>query len=359
MLAGAEALVVEAEQLAAGTSIDDAKLPERWQALDRRIRTPALTRRFEAALSVIEQRRLAQIRAADQETHAARQQLHTLLHTAEQALAAGQLQTARAAAEEIRTRRPGAGLLPKPTLQRLSRLTQQLKEFEGWESFGQHQARIQLCERAEAAATLTLDAPQPCGSKCRNCATNGALSTSSTGAYPRRCGNASTAPARKPMRPPPGILRSRRHCKSRHASSARTSSRPPSAHVPTLLVEPRDWRAIERWLRETDRRWRDGDLGSVEPKAWKSLDARLQRCPCAVARCAVRGARPGEGASRGVDRGSHGAGSQSVGSRCAGAGQGDPGQMAGAGEGTGACAARRARALGAVSRRVRRGLRSA
>jgi hypothetical protein len=34
-LAGAEALVIEAEQLAAGTSIDNAKLPERWQALER------------------------------------------------------------------------------------------------------------------------------------------------------------------------------------------------------------------------------------------------------------------------------------------------------------------------------------
>ena len=120
-LAGAEALVVEAEQLAAGTSIDNAKLPERWQALERSVRTPALTRRFEAALIVIEQRRLAQIRAAKQETDGARQHVHGLLHAAEQALAAGQLQAARAAADEIRARKPDAGLLPKPTLQRLSR----------------------------------------------------------------------------------------------------------------------------------------------------------------------------------------------------------------------------------------------
>jgi hypothetical protein len=46
--------------------------------------------------------------------------------------------------------------------------------------------------------------------------------------------------------------------------------------VPTLLVEPRDLRAIERWLRETDKGWREGDLGSVEPGAWKKLDARLK-----------------------------------------------------------------------------------
>src|SRR5262249_17770549 len=159
-IASAEALVVEAEQLAAGTSIDNAKLPERWQALDRRIRTPALTRRFEAALIVVEQRRLAQIRAAEQETHSARQQLHGFLHTAEQALAAGQLQAAQGAAEEIRKHKPGAGPLPKPTLQRMSRLAQQLAELERWESFGQHQARVRLCERAEAAASLTADLPQ-------------------------------------------------------------------------------------------------------------------------------------------------------------------------------------------------------
>jgi hypothetical protein len=49
-----------------------------------------------------------------------------------------------------------------------------------------------------------------------------------------------------------------------------------TAHVPTLLVEPRDLRAIERWLREADRTWREGDLGSVEPGAWKKLDARMK-----------------------------------------------------------------------------------
>ena len=273
-LAGAEALVVEAEQLAAGTSIDDAKLPERWQALDRSIRTPALTRRFEAALIVIEQRRLAQIRAAEQEIHAARQQVHTLLHTAEQALAAGQLQTARAAADEIRTRRPGAGLLPKPTLQRLSRLTQQLKELERWESFGQHQARVQLCERAEAAATLTLDAPHLAVEvqKLRN--EWNALDQQHAGVpkalwerFDRACEKA-YAPAARYFAEQAALQKQARKQREEFIAAA-------AAHAPTLLVEPRDWRAIERWLRETDRRWRDGDLGSVEPKAWKSLDARL------------------------------------------------------------------------------------
>jgi len=83
-LAAAEALVTEAEQLAADTGIDNAQLPLRWQALDLAVRTPDLTRRFEAAIMVIESRRLAQMRATQQQESAARHQLHTLLHEAEQ-----------------------------------------------------------------------------------------------------------------------------------------------------------------------------------------------------------------------------------------------------------------------------------
>jgi hypothetical protein len=49
-----------------------------------------------------------------------------------------------------------------------------------------------------------------------------------------------------------------------------------AVHAPTLLAEPHDWRAIERWLRETETAWRDKALGSVEPGAWKKLDARLK-----------------------------------------------------------------------------------
>ena len=274
--AGAEALVIEAEQLAAGTSIDDAKLPERWLALDRSIRTPALTRRFEAALIVIERRRLAQIRAAEQETQGARQQVHNLLHNAEQGLAAGQLQTARAAADELRARRPAAGPLPKPTLQRLSRLMQHLKELEGWESFGQHHARVQLCERAEAAAKLTLDAPHLAVEvqKLRN--EWSALDQQHGGVVPKalwerfdRACEKAYAPAARYFAEQAALQRQVRKQREEFIAAA-------AAQTPALLVEPRDWRAIERWLRETDRRWHDGDLGSVDPKAWRNLDARLK-----------------------------------------------------------------------------------
>jgi exonuclease SbcC len=274
-LAGAEALVVEAEQLAAGTSIDHAKLPERWQALDRSTRTPALTRRFEAALIVVEQRRLAQIRAAEQEAQAARAHLHNLLHTAEQALAAGQLLAARAAADEVRAKKPGAGPLPKPTMQRLSRLTQQLTELERWESFGQQNARVQLCERAEAAATLGLDAPHLAAEvqKLRN--EWKALDQQHAGVpkalwerFDHACERAYAPAARHFAEQAAQRKQARRQREEFIAAAA--------AHASTLLGEPCDWRAIERWLRETHQRWQDGGLGSVEPKAWKTFDTRLR-----------------------------------------------------------------------------------
>jgi hypothetical protein len=274
-IARAEALVVEAELLAAGTGIDNAKLPERWQALDRSIRTPALTRRFEAALIVVEQRRLAQIRAAAQEASAARHHVDSLLHTAEQALASGQLQAARAAAAEILGRKTDAGSMPKPTMHRLSRLTQQLADLGRWESFGQTQARVQLCERAEAAATLALDPPR-LAVEVQNLRNEWkALDRQHAGIpkalwerFDRAC-NKAYAPAARHFAEQARLRREARKQREEFIAAA-------AAHAPTLLNEPRDWRAIERWLRETDRRWRDGELGSIEPGLWKILDARLK-----------------------------------------------------------------------------------
>jgi hypothetical protein len=274
--AGAEALVVEAEKLAADTSIDNAGLPERWSALDRSMRTPALTQRFEAALIVIEQRRLAQVQVAQQAATQARTHVHSLLHTAEQALAAGQLHAARAAADEIRTAKASAGSLPKPTIQRVSRLVQQLTELERWESFGQRQAREQLCQRAEALLVPGMDAPRLAAEvqKLRN--EWKALDQQHAGVpkavwerFDSACEKA-YAPAARHFAEMAAQRKEARRKRDEFIAAATT-------HAPTLLAaEPRDLRAIERWLRETDKTWREGDLGSVEPGAWKKLDARLK-----------------------------------------------------------------------------------
>lgn len=273
--AGTLALVVEAEQLAAGTSIDHAELPARWQALGRSIRTPELTRRFEAAMTTVEQRRLTQIHAVQQEANAARQQVHALLHSAELALAAGQVQAARTAADEIKVLKTAAGVLPKPTTQRLGRLVQQLVELERWESFGQQNARVQLCERAEAASAQTLDPPQLAleVQKLRN--EWKALDQQHAGVpkalwerFDGACEKA-YAPAARYFSELAAHRKEARKRREEFIAAAGT-------HAPTLLAEPVDWRATERWLRETERAWREGDLGSVDPGAWKKLDLRLK-----------------------------------------------------------------------------------
>ena len=287
--ADAEALVVEAEQLAAGTSIDNAELPERWQALSRAIRTPALTRRFEAAMVQVEQRRLAQVTAADQEVNAARQDVHRLLHVAEQALAAGHVQAARAAADEIRARKPAAGTLPKPTTQRLSRVVQQLTELERWESFGQQSARVQLCERAEALATTPIDAPRLAAEVQKLRAEWKALDQQHAGVpkalwerFDRACEKA-YAPAARHFAE---LAAQRKDARKRRDAFIGEAS----AQAATRLEEPRDWRAIEHWLRDTDRTWREGDLGSVDKKAWSAFDARY-RAAVAPLRDALAAAR--------------------------------------------------------------------
>ena len=274
-LAGAESLVIEAEQLAAGTSADSADLLTRWQALDVGVRTPALTRRFEAALLTIANRRLAQVESAKQERVAQRHRLHGLLHAAEQALAAGQLQAARAAADEAKALRAGAGELPKPTTQRLARLLQQLAELERWESFGQHDARIRLCERAEAIAAETMAAPKLASEVQALRNEWKALDQQHAGVprtlwlrFDRACEKA-YAPAARHFAELAARNKEARKRREEFIAAA-------AAHASALLDGVRDWREIERWLRENDRAWRQGDLGGVPPDTRKKLDNGLR-----------------------------------------------------------------------------------
>jgi hypothetical protein len=281
VIAAAEALVLEAEQLATATSIDDAELPTRWHALDLDGRTPALTRRFETALLVIERRRLAIARAAEQQQGAARHALHGALIEAEQALAAGRIGEARAAADRTRALKLHAGQLPKPTIQRLSRVVQQLVELERWQQFGQHTARVQLAERAEALGERAQAlAPAALAREVQQLRAEWKALDEAAGAartavpkplwerFDRACERAYAPAARHFAEQAAQHKQARRQREEFIAAAA--------AHAPTLATEPRDWRAIERWLRETESAWRDKASGSVGPGAWKALDAKLK-----------------------------------------------------------------------------------
>ncbi len=288
-LAGAEALVVEAERLAADTSVDNAQLPERWQALDRAIRTPALTRRFEAALMVIEQRRLAQAQSAREEASAARGRVHALLLAAEEALAGGHLQEARAAVNEMKALKAEAGALPKPTQQRMGRVGQQLGELERWESFGQHTARTQLCERAEALATQGLDASRTAAEVKKLREEWKTLDAQHAG-VPRALWERFDGACEKAYAPAAQHFKELAAQRKQARKQREEFIEAAAAHAPTLLGESPDLRAIEKWLRETDHAWREGGLGSVDPGAWKKLDARLKEA-LAPLRAALGAAR--------------------------------------------------------------------
>ena len=274
-LAVAEALVAEAEQLAEGASVDDAKLLTGWQALDRAIRTQPLTRRFEAALLRIEQRRIDRAKTAKREASARWQGLQGLLDAAEQALVAGQLRAARATVEEIRTLVAGAGEPPKPSAQRLARLLKQLAELERWESFGQRSARLQLCERAEALAAPVKDATR-LALEVRTLRGEWKALDQQHAGVPRALWQRFDAACEKAYAPAARhfaeLAAHRKEARKRREAFLAAAA----AHGPTLLGEPRDWRAIERWLRDTDRVWREGDLGSVEPGQWKNIDAQYK-----------------------------------------------------------------------------------
>jgi hypothetical protein len=273
-LAAAEALVIEAEQLAAGTSIDNAGLPERWQALDRAIRTPELTRRFEAALITVERRRLAQVEVAKQETGAARQRLHSLLHAAEQALMAGQLQPVRTAADEMRALKPLAGLLPKPTTQRLQRVVQQLAELERWESFGQRGVRLQLCERAEALAAQK--DPRQLALEVQKLRNEWKTLDQQQPGVPRSLWQRFDSACEKAYAPAARYFAELSARKKEARQRRETFIAAADMHARTLPGDTADWRAIERWLRDTDQAWSQGDLGSVDPGMWKRLDKQLK-----------------------------------------------------------------------------------
>ncbi|MCC6534481.1 MAG: DUF349 domain-containing protein [Burkholderiales bacterium] len=275
-VAAAEVLVLEAERLASGTYIDHGDLPQRWEALSRSIRTPAFTRRFEAAMIAVEQRRLAHIQLAQQELSNLRGRVHALLHTAEQALAAGQLREARSAADEIKKLRTGAGTLPKPSMQRIGRLQQQLVELERWQAFGQHNARVQLCERAEALAAPDGSDPRQLARAVQDLRNEWKVLDQQYAGVPKalwerfdRACEKAYAPAARHFAEQAARRKEARKKREAFITLA-------AEHAAGLLQEPRDWRAIERWLRETDQQWREGDLGSLEPKAWKDLDTKLK-----------------------------------------------------------------------------------
>ncbi len=185
------------------------------------------------------------------------------------------MQPARAAADRARALKVSAGQLPKPSVQRLSRVVQQLVELERWEHFGQQTARVQLAERAEALLAQAL-APLKLAREVQQLRAEWKKLDEQHAGVPKAlwerfdgaCERA-YAPAARHFAEQAALHKQSRQQREEFIAAA-------AAHAPTLLTEPRDWRALERWLRDTEAAWRDKSLGSVDPGVWKKLEARLK-----------------------------------------------------------------------------------
>jgi hypothetical protein len=157
----------------------------------------------------------------------------------------------------------------------MGRIGQQLGELERWASFGQQTARVQLCERAEALVVAApgptlaaaevkklreewkaLDLQQPGVPKSLWERFNGACEQ----AY---------APAARHFAEQAAQRKAARAQREAFIAEAATKAA-------TLPGDPPDWRAAEKWLRETEKHWREGGLGSVDPVQWKKLDAHFR-----------------------------------------------------------------------------------
>lgn len=222
--------------------------------------------------------------ARQQQTAAARQAIHVALHAAERALAEGQLHVARAGANEIKPLRPLAGLLPQPTIKRIGQLMQKLGEMERWESFGQQSAREQLCERAEALAAAQAVAPPSDPVKTAQEVQKlrdewKALDQQHAGKIkvPQSLWSRFDGACTKAYAPAARYFAERTAQRKLAREQRELFITEQATQVSALLAaEPRDWRGIERWLRDIDQKWRGADLGGVEPKLRKKLDAKLR-----------------------------------------------------------------------------------
>jgi DNA repair protein SbcC/Rad50 len=122
---------------------------DRWNGIAPEGKDALRQQRFDDLL-IGHRRQLNAANATDAASQSeARQKLHALLANAEESLAAGAVQAAAQFRDELKPLRAIAGELPKPTNQRLGRLSQQLGDLLRWQSFGNATQREEMCNTAE------------------------------------------------------------------------------------------------------------------------------------------------------------------------------------------------------------------
>jgi predicted transcriptional regulator len=281
-----------------------AKLVEfedRWNAIPLEGRDPVRQQRFDDLLSGHRHQFAAKNAQSVAGQGEARQKLHTLLAQAEEALTNGEVQQAANLRDAMKPLRAEAGELPKPTNQRLGRLSQQLGDLLRWQAFGNATQREEMCVQAEAIPAQGLSVTEL--AKAVQALRDQWKQLDQTQApAPRALWERFNAAAEKAYAPAAEHF-AQLATQRKEALDKREAFCKDAEDYATLALTPADgqttaspdWKAIGAWLSKAEATWRT--LGHVDRRKIESIEARW-KAATAPLREGVRGAQSGESAER-------------------------------------------------------------
>ncbi len=283
---------------------DRARLVEfedRWNLIPVEGRDPQRQQQFDDLLSG-HRRQFNVVNAADAQTQQeARQKLHALLAQAEGLLTEGEVQKAALLRDEMKPLRAIAGELPKPTNQRLGRLSQQLGDLLRWQAFGNATQREEMCLQAERVPQLGLGVAELAKNVQALRDQWKALDQSQAPA-PKTLWerfNAACEIAYAPAAEHFTKLATER----KEAQTRRETAIKEAADYAALALTPvpdvpdwsPDWKSIGLWLHKKDSEWRT--LGHVDRRKIDQIEGKWKDATAPL-RAGVRGAQSGESAER-------------------------------------------------------------
>jgi Domain of Unknown Function (DUF349) len=274
---------------------------DRWNAIPAEGRDATRQQRFDDLLAG-HRRQLSELNAADAAgQNEARQKLHTLLAKAEEALSAGEVQAAAGLRDEMKPLRAIAGELPKPTNQRLGRLSQQLGDLLRWQSFGNATQREEMCGEIERLPSQGLGvgelakAVQALRDKWKQLDQTQAPAPRALWERFNTACEIAYAPAAEHFTK---LATERKEALTRREEAIKEAS-----DYATLALTPvegeadwtPDWKAITAWLSKKDTAWRT--LGHVDRRKADAVDAQW-RTATQPLRAGISEKRSGEAAER-------------------------------------------------------------
>jgi Domain of Unknown Function (DUF349) len=274
---------------------------DRWNAIPSEGKDTARQQRFDDLLTG-HRRQLSAATATDNATQSeARQKLHTLLAKAEESLSSGAVQAAAQFRDELKPLRAIAGELPKPTNQRLGRLSQQLGDLLRWQSFGNATQREEMCGSAEKMPSLGLGvaelakAVQALRDQWKQLDQSQAPAPRTLWERFNTACEIAYAPAAEHFTK---LATERKEALTRRETAIKEAS-----DYASLALTPieglgdwtPDWKSITAWLAKHDAQWRT--LGHVDRRKTDTIESQW-RAATQPLRAGVNAQRSGESAER-------------------------------------------------------------